>query len=291
MCTTQCFQVASDDTVEGQSADDAGAEQNEAVRRVDPLRISTDGAASIRDHCDVAVEKILSITVEEAGDYTIMCTPCDVKALTVGFAFGEGLISSIDDVIEFSYQPDRQTAGLRLAQPAHGESARNLIITSSSGMCGSRNIARYLAGRITSEDSLRISGPLLRTVAEQMHARQRLFARTGGTHAAGIFTANGEFIAFAEDIGRHNSMDKAIGKCLMQKLSTAGCGVVLSGRVSLDLVAKAARAGLEIMAAVSAPSSLAIRTAQRCNITLCGFVRGRRATVYTCPHRIEGVLE
>jgi FdhD protein len=104
-----------------------------------------------------------------------------------------------------------------------------------------------------------------------------------------VFNADGELLALGEDIGRHNALDKAVGKCLMRGLPLAGRGAVLSGRVSLELVAKAARAGLEMLVAVSAPSSLAIQAAQRCNITLCGFVRGERATAYTHTHRIEGL--
>jgi FdhD protein len=115
-----------------------------------------------------------------------------------------------------------------------------------------------------------------------------LFTRTGGTHAAGIFTVTGELLAIGEDIGRHNAFDKAMGQCVLRGVPTAGRAAVLSGRVSVELVAKAARAGLELIAAVSAPSSLAIQVAERCQVTLCGFVREKRATVYTRPQRIIG---
>ncbi len=132
---------------------------------------------------------------------------------------------------------------------------------------------------------------MLVVAARDMQARQELFQRTGGTHAAGILSAKGELIALGEDIGRHNALDKAIGRCILGKRPTDGCGLVLSGRVSVELIVKAARAGIELVAAVSAPSSLAIDAAKRCNITLCGFVRDTRATVYTHPHRIIGLEE
>jgi FdhD protein len=128
---------------------------------------------------------------------------------------------------------------------------------------------------------------VLGDVAEQMSARQDLFSRTGGTHAAAIFSTGGQIVAFGEDIGRHSSVDKAIPRCLLNEDSLEQRGLMLSGRVSLELVAKAARAGIELMGAISAPTSLAIQAAERCNITLCGFVRGRRATVYTHPRRIR----
>lgn len=232
----------------------------------------------------------MTIMVANVGSFALLCTPCNVEALAVGFAFSEGMISSIADVIDCSYRPDQHVVGLRLEAPPQTGAGRNLIVTSSCGLCGSRNIDKLLAGDATSRDTLRVPAAVLRTVVEDMRARQVLFAQTGGTHAAGIFTAEGELIVLGEDIGRHNALDKAIGKCLMRELSLAGRGVALSGRVSLELVAKAARAGIEIIAAVSAPSSLSIQAAERCNITLCGFVRGERATVYTHPRRIEGLV-
>ncbi len=260
-----------------------------ATRHVEPLRVSTADGSAVRDPCDVVVEQLLTIMVEGVGNFAVMCTPCDVEALAVGFVFSEGLISSIDDVVDYSYRPDQQTIGLRLEDPGQGSAVRNLIVTSSCGLCGSRNVDRLLAGEETCADTLHVSPMVLRAVARDMHGRQHLFSRTGGTHGAGIFNADGKLLAVAEDLGRHSALDKAIGKCLMRGLRPAGCGAMLSGRVSLELVAKALRAGLEIMVAVSAPSSLAIDAAERCNITVCGFVRGDRATVYTHPRRIEGL--
>jgi FdhD protein len=260
-----------------------------ATRHVEPLRISTEDGSAVRDPCDVVVEQLLTIMVEGVGNFAVMCTPCDVEALAVGFVFSEGLISSIDDVVDCSYRPEQQTIGLRLEDPGQGGAVRNLIVTSSCGLCGSRNVDRLLAGEETCADTLRVSPMVLRAVGREMHGRQQLFSRTGGTHAAGIFNADGKLLTLAEDLGRHSALDKAIGKCLLRGLKPAGCGAMLSGRVSLELVAKALRAGLEIMVAVSAPSSLAIDAAERCNITVCGFVRGERATVYTHPRRIEGL--
>ena len=124
-------------------------------------------------------------------------------------------------------------------------------------------------------------------LAEALRGGQPVFAATGGAHAAGVFSGAGEFLATAEDIGRHNALDKAIGACLLADRATTGCGVVLSGRVSFEMVAKAARAGLEIIVAVSGPTSLAVAAADHWNITLCGFVRGDRMNVYTHPSRVE----
>ncbi len=257
------------------------------IRRVEPFRISTADASAVRDPCDVVVEQLLNIMVDGVGNFAVMCTPCDVEALAVGFVFSEGLISSFDDVLDCSYHPDQHAVGLRLDDPGRIGETRNMIVTSSCGLCGSRNIEQLMSGDNACADTLRVSASLLKSVAEKMQSCQRIFSCTGGTHAAGIFSKSGELLAVAEDIGRHNALDKVIGKCLVHGLSADSRGVMLSGRVSLELIAKAARAGLEIIAAVSAPSSLAIDAAERCNITLCCFVRGERATVYTHPHRIQ----
>jgi FdhD protein len=262
-----------------------------AIRRVEPLRVSTDRGEAVRDPCDVVVEQLVTIMVEGVGNFAVMCTPCDVEPLAIGFVHSEGLISSIDDVLDCSYRPDQQTIGLRLEHSGPKGPVRNLIVTSSCGLCGSRNVDRLLAGDFRCADTLRLPAATLRAVGREMHGRQQLFARTGGTHAAGIFDSAGQLVAVAEDLGRHNALDKAIGKCLMRRQSPAGCGAMLSGRVSLEMIAKALRAGLEVVAAVSAPSSLAIDVAEHCNITLCGFVRGERATVYTHPRRLAGLEE
>lgn len=258
----------------------------ESIRSVRPLRISTTGTPPVRDACEVAVEQPLTIAIEGIGSFTVMCTPCDVEALAVGFAFSEGMITGIDDIVELACTRDPLVVAMRVDHPEKTASRRNLIVTSSCGLCGQRNIEEFLAGMVACADTLRVSGPLLVDVVRKMQAGQQLFQRTGGTHAAGVFSPAGELLALGEDVGRHNAFDKAVAKCLLQKQSPRGCGAALSGRASLELVAKAARAGIEVIAAVSAPSSLAIEVAERCNITLCGFVRDTRATVYTHPHRI-----
>jgi len=259
------------------------------VRRVTPVRFSADGGPPVPDPCEVAAEELITVMIDGVGNFALLCTPCDVEALAIGFAFSEGLIASIDDVRACAYRPDQRYIALHLDSRLQGPTSRNLIVTSSCGLCGSRNIDRLLAGELTCGDQLRVQLPVLHAAVSAMQARQRFFTRTGGTHAAGIFTAAGDLLAIGEDIGRHNAFDKATGRCLLQGVPTAGHAAVLSGRVSVELVAKAARAGLELVAAISAPSSLAIEVAQRCHVTLCGFVREKRATVYAHPHRIVGL--
>jgi FdhD protein len=135
-------------------------------------------------------------------------------------------------------------------------------------------------------DSLRVDTGALRSARSALSSQQVLFKRCGGTHAAGIYDVSGNLMACAEDAGRHNALDKAIGKCLLQGIPTAAAAAALSGRVSLEMVSKCVRAGIELISAISAPTSLAIRIAERCGITLCAFVRETRATVFTHPHRL-----
>ena len=265
----------------------------EAIRTVQPLRLQAGGASAARESEYVVVEDVLVIDINDVGRYSLLCTPGDSIALAVGFAFAEGIISSLADINILQHCDDEPgVIRMQLADGVRADGAqRNLIVTSSCGMCGIRQVRERLLSGTCAGELLSVPMTMLLSVVEDMQAQQHLFSQTGGTHAAAIFSGAGEIIACSEDIGRHNALDKAIGKCLLEEIPTAGCGVVLSGRISLELVAKSARAGLELIAAVSAPSSLAIDAAQRCNITLCGFVRDDRVTVYTHSKRIQYLPE
>jgi FdhD protein len=162
----------------------------------------------------------------------------------------------------------------------------NRIILSSCGACGTDDFDTKVRALPKVGDTFKIASRLLPVVRDALREHQVLFEKCGGTHAAGIFDGSGTTLACAEDTGRHNALDKAIGKCLLLGIPTAGRGVALSGRVSLEMIGKCARAGLEVVTAISAPTSLAIDVAERCNITLCAFVRETRATVLTHPRRV-----
>jgi len=236
----------------------------------------------------IAVERAITLMIDQVGSFTVMCTPTHVEALAAGFMFAEGLIDDADDIIAIA--PGRSSpdaVAIQLSDPTRSTVERNLIVASSCGLCGSRNIAKLMDSIQPCESSLVVPESRCQDLLQQLQAGQGIFRATGAAHAAGVFRRTGEFVSAAEDIGRHTALDKAIGQCVLGDRPTAGCGVVLSGRVSFEMVAKAARAGIEIMAAVSGPTSLAIEAADRWNITLCGFVRGDRMNVYTHPRRIE----
>ncbi|MGD9153280.1 MAG: formate dehydrogenase accessory sulfurtransferase FdhD [Gammaproteobacteria bacterium] len=235
----------------------------------------------------VVIERVITIQVDDVSNYAILCTPSDVKALVVGFLFAEGIIEDFSDIIDIAdYNSVSKVIAVKVEAPAQTASKRNLLVTSSCGLCGTRNIENLLNVIPACDTTLYFAVAELNSLVEKLHAKQIIFQQTGGAHAAGIFNSAGEIITFSEDIGRHNALDKAIGGCLLQNYDAHGCGVVLSSRVSFEMVAKAARAGIEMIVAVSAPSSLAIEAAEKWNITLCGFARGENANVYTGLHRL-----
>jgi FdhD protein len=261
----------------------------QAVFSTEIFRISSE-ALTEKLTDQVIIEKPITIMIDKVGSFTIMATPLDIEALAVGFVYSEGMIDSINDVDTVSTKPQLpNVVGIRVHDPTQIAIRRNMIVASSCGMCGTRNVDKMLSETPVCGQSLEVDSSLLLEVAERLMSIQQIFQMTGGAHAAGIFDSSGEIIAFAEDLGRHSALDKAIGKCLLDKLPMEGCAAVLSGRISLEMVTKSARAGLELIAAVSAPSSIAIEAADRWNITLCGFVRPGRINVYTHSKRIHNL--
>lgn len=290
--------------------------KKKGVVDVEALYIADVESNSEASLCQVVEEDALTLDVEGVGHYTLMYTPTvhtvtaqgftledgllgdselegeqpEGLALAMGFALSEGLITELSDIRSLSVCPDNpKVVQLQLHHPENVHTSRkNVVINSSCGICGPREILEDNALQLpVVSDSLRIASSRFPELMAGMRVGQQIFKQTGGSHAAAIFDPEGNILAVAEDLGRHNALDKAIGMVLLERGSVAGCGVVLSSRLSLEMVLKAVRTGLEIMLAVSAPTSLAIDVAGKFGVTLCGFVRDSRATVYTYPHRIN----
>jgi FdhD protein len=275
----------------GENNMDERRENFEAVRHVRADRISTGeaGNSSEQENVCVVQESPLAIEVEGMGTYTLLCTPVDKRALAVGFLSGEGIIDSIKDIKMLEEcEDDPATIRVRLADsgPRTKDSGRNLLIVSSCGACGSEDLEKRIEALPRVADSLRIEAGLLPSVYAELREKQSLFKACGGTHAAAVFDEKGKILSFAEDTGRHNALDKAIGISMLTGIRTAGRGAALTSRLSLEMVSRCARAGIELITAVSAPTSMAIDVAKKCNITLCAFVRETRATVFTHPARV-----
>lgn len=222
-----------------------------------------------------------------------MRTPGDDFALAAGLLHAEGVIATPEDLAEIRYCTDVDeqhynvvTVHLRRA-PRRELAARSLMATASCGVCGTASIDELCERVPAVGSSLVVSAEVVAGLPGALRDAQELFEETGGVHAAGLFGADGTPIEVREDVGRHNALDKVLGsRFLAGALPADDVVAVLSGRVSYELVQKAAAAGVPILAAVSAPSSLAVATAERLGVTLAGFVRDGRMTVYAHPGRI-----
>jgi FdhD protein len=285
--------------------------RHQGMRRVSVRRVGQgEGASQAHDEW-VADERALFLRVQDVGLYTLMWTPArrgaapvgytredgvlangdipEELALGAGFLLTEGLIAARDGIRSMAICPSSpDVLHVELSDPASAHGRRSGgFIASSCGACGSADeVAGLSEGLPRVADTLRISTARLSAVLAALEERQALFRATGGTHAAALFDQEGGLLIAAEDLGRHNALDKAIGHCLLARQAMRGCGAMLSGRLSLEMVVKAARAGIELIAAVSAPSALAVEAAEQLGITLCGFVRCGRATIYSHGHRL-----
>ncbi|MGC4106478.1 MAG: formate dehydrogenase accessory sulfurtransferase FdhD [Thermomicrobiales bacterium] len=252
---------------------------------------------------DLATEEPLEIRLI-AGDerHTVavtMRTPGNDFELATGFLHGEGIVANRDDIARISYCVDPEidaeqqynivNVTLRATStPDLAPLERHFFTTSACGVCGKASLdALDLRGCPTLPTGPTISAETLYGLPDALGQAQRVFGKTGGLHAAALFTPDGSLIALREDVGRHNALDKLIGWALLEgRFPLHDCLLLLSGRSSFELLQKSAVAGIPIVAAVSAPSSLAVETARRFGITLIGFLRGERCNVYACRERI-----
>jgi FdhD protein len=224
-----------------------------------------------------------------------MRTPGDDIDLAAGFLASEGVIASPSDVTSIKMCDDNVadvTLGPGVTLPGAGL-RRNFVTSSACGVCGKDSIdaIRVRASYDVSADLVQVSPDMLAGLPDRLRGAQRVFASTGG-HAAGIFTADGRLLTLREDVGRHNAVDKIVGWALReQRLPLAGCVLLVSGRASFELVQKALIAGIPVLAAVSAPSSLAAELAEDSGMTLIGFLRGGSMNVYTGAGRLTTAPE
>jgi len=245
----------------------------------------------IEETVGVAVEAPLTIDIEGINSYTILCSPSDRRAMAVGFMFSEGIIQEMGDIAMLADCLDSpEMMRVRLNNPSQKKTdapGRNLLVVSSCGMCGATDLQERIAALPPVDNTLRISTETINRAMALLNEKQDVFKKTRGTHAILICDGKGDEVSFAEDIGRHNALDKAIGKILLAGKTAAGSGVVLSGRVSYEMVSKCSLAGIEIILAVSAPTSLALDVALHCGITLCASVRDGSVSIFTHPERID----
>ena len=237
------------------------------------------------DRDSVAVEEPLEIRIDGRPVAVTMRTPGHDEELALGFCLTEGLAP-----VDARLPDDLAANTVEVDAPgADTERLRRSFYTSSScGVCGKGALEAVAVDAPRVESGLRISAALVAGLPERLRAAQAAFAVTGGLHATGLFDAAGELVVLREDVGRHNAMDKVIGWAFRGGLLPLAQHVLcVSGRLSFELVQKAAVAGCPVLVAVGAPSSLAVELARDRGVTLCGFVRDGRVNVYTEPWRIE----
>ena len=250
---------------------------------VDVTRVA--GANSSLSNDMVVVEEPLEIRVREKPVSVTMRTPGDDEDLAAGFLFTEGLIASAEDVESVRHWSSPNVIRVGLREGARIDASkldRHFYTTSSCGVCGKTSIeALRIATTIHPLQSQPVTGALIHEMPQRLVEHQAAFRATGGLHAAAIFDFNGLLIRSREDIGRHNAVDKVIGSLFRERRTPLSDTVLMvSSRASFEIVQKAIVAGIPVVAAVGAPSSLAIDLAAEFHVTLLGFVRNERFNVY-----------
>jgi FdhD protein len=267
-------------------------------RRIQRISVSEPGSSGARADL-LAVEEPLEIRIGGQALTVTMRTPGDDLDLAAGFLFTEGLLAPAVDLRQIRMCDENVAdATLEVSPAALGRATdarraqRNFLTTSACGVCGKESIdaIRVRSRYDLAADQVRVPPSVLASLPDRLREAQRVFASTGGLHAAGLFTADGSLAVLREDVGRHNAVDKVIGWALRAgRLPLTGHILLVSGRASFELVQKAAVAGLPVLAAVSAPSSLAADLADEVGMTLVGFLRGSSMNAYTGVERITGV--
>jgi FdhD protein len=271
-------------------------------RLVRVISSAGEGCAGLERRDTLATEEPLEIRIldPEATPIAVtMRTPGADFPLAAGFLFGEGILNRSEEVASIRYCVDadgdgpqlynvvnvRVASGVRLDR---SKLQRNFYATSSCGVCGKASIEAVSGAecpRLTSE--LSVDPEVVLGLPARLRERQRIFDRTGGLHAAALFDARGALLSLDEDVGRHNALDKLIGRAWLEGgIPLTDRIVLVSGRLSFELVQKAARAGIPLLAGVSAPSSLAVQLAESVGMTLVGFLREKRFNVYTGAERV-----
>ena len=249
----------------------------------------------------LVVEEPLEIRVNGKPITVTMRTPGSDIELAQGFLLTEGVISRRDDVLTVRYckgtGPDNvntyNVLDVTLAPgvaPPDPSVERAFYTTSSCGLCGKASLdaVRTTTRFSVAEDDVVVASALLAELPDRLREAQKVFDRTGGLHAAGLFDASGELLVMREDVGRHNAVDKVVGWALREgRLPLRGTVLLVSGRASFELAQKAWMAGIPVLAAVSAPSSLAVDLAEEAGMTLVGFLRGTTMNVYTRADRVS----
>ena len=261
-------------------------------RQFGGLRIDDGNAERVRDW--LSVEEPLQVDINGKPFTITMRTPGNDVFLIKGLLYTEGVVSPEGLDYELHSREDPRHPGNTIADvrvpPVYVceqlLEKRSLLANASCGICGKRELDDIRLDGDALTPVRKLDAGVLPLMGERMRGGQESFDQTGGCHAAALFSGSGEFLALFEDVGRHNAVDKAIGFLLDRKSLGDADLLFVSGRISYEIVSKVFRAGIPYLAAVSAPSSLAVQMAEQCGISVLGFCRGKRATVYSNPQNV-----
>jgi FdhD protein len=237
----------------------------------------------------VAEEKPFYLFVNTTFWATILCSPTDLKELAVGHFLSEGILKSTSEIEEVVLKEPENTCYVKVKPEVNVGNRINIsrlharVIPSA---CGSGSPYQFTGKIPKVESNLKVKAQIIFESVRQLNFKAEGFRQTGGLHVAAIYKADGELVALAEDVGRHNAVDKVIGMAALNNVSFGNCFLALSGRMSGDVAFKAAKVGLPIIASLAAALSSGISMAESADLTLAGFVRGKRINLYTCPERI-----
>jgi len=252
----------------------------------------------------VVMEDPLQLSLNGSPLSVVMRTPGTDIELALGLFYAEGIITSVGDVsvVRISAESAESESGVKvepdlmesnqvdvhLSVPARRRPERSMLASSACGVCGAVMIEDLKRGLARLEPGPSFDASLLPGLVDKLRAGQGVFDRTGGLHAAGLFTVSGDLVCAREDVGRHNAVDKVVGRALLDRsLPVSDRILVVSGRAGYEIVQKSIAAGIAVLAAVGAPSSLAVALAREFNQTLVGFLRGERFNVYAASERMR----
>ena len=255
-------------------------------------RLGQSGSADADRDDSIASEVPVALTYNRVSHVVMMATPEDLEDFGLGFSLTEGLIGSMDDLQGIRIIP--REGGIELAMTITEEwfdrlstQRRNMAGRTGCGLCGAENIEQALRYPSPVDKTIEVSNRALQKAVAALNTHQPLQAVTGATHGAAWCHLDGEIVQLREDVGRHNALDKLVGSLFRAGFNPSHGFVLVSSRASYEMIYKAAAAGMELIMAVSAPTTLAVEFAQRCGVTLVGFARPGRHNIYTFKERIS----
>ena len=237
----------------------------------------------------IAEERPLHLFVNSKYWATILCSPSNLKEMAVGHLLSEGILKSTAEIEEVNLKETESSCYVKLKAEINIDERLSLsrlhqrIVTSA---CGEQSIYRYQRRPTKITSNLKVKAEILFNSVNQLNFKAKIFRQTGGVHAAAICKADGSITALAEDVGRHNAVDKVIGMAALNQTKFSECFLTSTGRLSGDIVFKASKVGLPIVASLGAALDSGVAMAEAANLTLAGFVRGNRMNIYNAPERI-----